>query len=132
MIGLDANVLIRHLVQDDPRQSAAATAFIEQRLTVEEPGFVTAVVMGEVAWVLERIYRVRSARLAEVLERIVQTRTLVFEHEQQVLEAVAALALGRAAFADALIAAVATKAGCSHTVTFDKRASRLSGFQLIA
>ncbi len=54
MIGLDTNVLIRYLAQDDPVQSAKATEIIERQLTEESPGFVSVVAMAEIAWVLER------------------------------------------------------------------------------
>jgi len=43
MIGLDTNVLLRHLVQDDPVQSPRATEIIISRLSEEEPGFVNLV-----------------------------------------------------------------------------------------
>ncbi len=54
---------------------------------------------------------------------------MVVEAEQQFFEAVAALSAGAGSFADALIEALARKAGCSHTVTFDRKALRLPGFE---
>ena len=55
MTGLDTNILIRYLVQDDPIQSPKATA-IFGRLTEANPGFVSLVAIVETAWVLERAY----------------------------------------------------------------------------
>ena len=52
MIGLDTNVLVRYLAQDDRRQSAAATRLIEA-LTVEDPGFIAHATLVELAWVLK-------------------------------------------------------------------------------
>ena len=52
MIGLDTNVIVRYVVQDDPRQSAAATRLMEKTLSAENPGFVAVVTLCEVAWVL--------------------------------------------------------------------------------
>ena len=54
MIGLDTNVLVRYLAQDDPAQSARATEIIERRLSDENPGFVSVVAMAEMVWVLQR------------------------------------------------------------------------------
>ena len=54
MIGLDSNVLVRYLTQDDPIQSPKATEIIERRLTEENPGFVCIVAMAETVWVLDR------------------------------------------------------------------------------
>ena len=56
MIGLDTNVVVRYLTQDDAVQSAKATDLFERGLTEEEPGFVSVVAMVETAWVLERVY----------------------------------------------------------------------------
>jgi predicted nucleic-acid-binding protein len=53
MIGLDTNVVVRYLTQDNADQSAKATELFERRLTEDEPGFVSVVAMVESAWVLE-------------------------------------------------------------------------------
>jgi predicted nucleic-acid-binding protein len=52
MIGLDTNVVLRYLVQDDPAQSPKATEIVERRLTKEDPGFVSLVCILEIVWVL--------------------------------------------------------------------------------
>jgi predicted nucleic-acid-binding protein len=62
MIGLDTNVLVRYLAQDDAVQSAMATELFKQRLTEQEPGFVSIVAMAETAWVLERKMRTNWRR----------------------------------------------------------------------
>ena len=129
MIGLDTNVMVRYLTQDDPAQSRRATEIIEQRLTVERPGFICVVTMVEIVWVLARAYRFNAREIAAVLERMLQTDVLVIENEQEVFTALIALKEKRGVFADALIAALGAKADCRHTLTFDQKALRLSGFQ---
>jgi len=54
----------------------------------------------------------------------------VVENETEVFIAMTALRDGIAAFADVLIGALGRKAGCSITLTFDQKASRLAGFAL--
>jgi len=130
MIGLDTNILVRYLTQDDPLQSGKATDLIERRLTEEAPGFVSVVAMAEIAWVLERAYHLADADIAEAIERILQADALVVESEQEVFIAMTALQEGRGTFADALIGALADRAGCSGTLTFDRKALRLPGFAL--
>ncbi len=130
MIGLDSNILVRYLTQDDPTQSPKATAFIERRLTEENPGFVSIVAMAEIVWVLERAYRLTARQIARAVERMLQADVLVVENEQEVFTAMIALKQGRGSFADALIAELGTRAGCAHTLTFDRKALRLSGFRL--
>jgi predicted nucleic-acid-binding protein len=130
MIGLDTNVLVRYLAQDDPVQSRQATALIEHRLSEQDPGFVSVVAMVETAWVLERAYGLSANEIAAAIERMLQADALVVEDEQEVFTAMMALRQGRGSFADALIAALGSRAGCTHTVTFDRRALRLPGFAL--
>jgi predicted nucleic-acid-binding protein len=125
MIGLDTNVLVRYLAQDDPVQSPKATEFIEHRLTEDDPGFVSVVAMVETAWVLERAYRLSDAVIAAAIERTLQADVLVIESEQAIFTAMTALKEGRGSFADALIGALGAKAGCSRTLTFDTKAARL-------
>jgi predicted nucleic-acid-binding protein len=68
VIGIDTNVLVRYLAQDDPAQTARAVEIIERRLTREEPGFVSSVAIAELVWVLARIYRWSKPRISVVLE----------------------------------------------------------------
>jgi predicted nucleic-acid-binding protein len=131
MIGLDTNVLVRYLAQDDPIQSPIATELIERRLSQEEPGFVCVVVVAEIAWVLERAYRLPDQEIAAAIEGLLQTDVLTVENEQEVFTAMVALKEGRGSLADALIGALGAKAGCSRTLSFDQRAQRLEGFEML-
>lgn len=130
MIGLDTNILIRYLAQDDPVQSSKAREIIEDWLTEEEPGFVSVVAMLETVWVLDRSYGLAPHEIAATVERILQTEVLLVENEQEVFTAMVALKQGRRSFADALIAELGTRAGCVRTLTFDHKALRLPGFEL--
>jgi predicted nucleic-acid-binding protein len=129
MIGLDSNILIRYVTQDDAIQSAKATTIIEQQLTEENPGFVSVVAMVETVWVLDRAYGLSTQEIATAVERMLQTAVLVVEDEQEIFTAVIALKGGKGSFADAVIAALGSRAGCSCTLTFDRKALRLSGFE---
>lgn len=130
MIGLDTNILIRYLTQDDPVQSLKATEIIERRLIPANPGFVSVVTMAEVVWVLDRAYGLTAREIAAAIERMLQVEVLVVESEQEVFAAMVALKQRRGAFADALIAELGTRAGCIHTLTFDKKALRHPRFKL--
>ena len=130
MIGLDTNVLVRYLAQDDPVQSPQATDIIERQLTEENPGFVSIVATVETIGVLDRAYGLGALEIAATVERLLQAETLVVENEQEVFTAMVALKEGQGSFADAVIAALGAKAGCAYAVTFDRKASRLPGFRL--
>jgi predicted nucleic-acid-binding protein len=70
MIGLDTNILVRYLAQDDPTQSRIAAEVIEHRLNEGNPGFVSVVAMAETVWVLDRNYHLTNLELASAIERI--------------------------------------------------------------
>jgi predicted nucleic-acid-binding protein len=130
MIGLDTNILVRYLTQDDPVQSPQARKIMEQQLTEENPGFISIVATVELVWVLENAYKVSAREIAAAVERVLQTDVLVVQNEQEVFTAVAKLKEGRGSFADALIAALGSWANCSRTLTFDRKALRIPGFAL--
>jgi predicted nucleic-acid-binding protein len=111
-------------------QSPIATNIMEFRLTEANPGFISVVAMVETVWVLDRAYGLADHEIAAALERMLQADTLVIENEQQVFTATAALKEGRGAFADALLGALGDRAGCAHTLTFDKAALKLPRFEL--
>lgn len=131
MIGLDSNILVRYLAGDDPVQSARAADIIERRITEDDPGFVSVVAMVETVWVLDRAYGLEAHEIAAAVEGILQADTLVVENEQEVFTAMIAVKERQGSFADALIGALGFRAGCSRTLTFDRRAVRLPGFALI-
>ena len=131
MIGLDTNIIVRYLTQDDPVQSPKATALIENEITERNPGFVSVVAIAETAWVLKRVYGLRDDEIAADLEGILRADTMVVQNEREVFRAVAALGEGYGSFADVLIEGLNAKAGCVRTVTFDRQAVRLPGFRLL-
>jgi predicted nucleic-acid-binding protein len=130
MVGLDTNVLVRYLAQDDVIQGRQATQIIERQLTEQSPGFISLVTMVETAWVLNRVYRLSNQEVAAAIERILQADTLLVQNEQEVFTAMIALKTGVGAFSDALIGALGEWAGCTATLTFDRKAKRLKQFQL--
>lgn len=130
MIGLDTNILVRYLTQDAPLQSPKASEIIERRLTEANPGFVSIVAMVETVWVLERAFRLGTQDIVRAVERVLQADVLVVENEQEVFTAMIALKEGQGSFADAVIAALGARMGCSYTLTFDRKAARLPGFEL--
>jgi predicted nucleic-acid-binding protein len=128
LIGLDANVLVRYLTDDDPVQAPRARDLIERRLTADEPGFVSLVALAETVWVLRRAYRYPPSQLVDAIRRLLRIDSLVVDREREVFAAMTILEDGLGDFADALIGELAVSAGCTHAVTFDRRAARLPGF----
>jgi predicted nucleic-acid-binding protein len=132
MIGLDTNVLLRYIAQDDPKQSPRATEIMERRLTEQEPGFVSLVTILEVVWVLKSLFKRSRQEIANDIEMLLAADTLEVQNEQEVYLAVVSLRNGIGTFEDALIGSLGSWRGCSATLTFDgDAAKRLHGFRLI-
>ena len=132
MIGLDTNVIVRYLAQDEARQSAAATRLFEKTLTTESPGFITLVTLCEVAWVLAGPYKADRERIRSVIEGLLGTRQIEVESAELVWKALRAWAGSPAGFSDALIGEVCVARGAATVMTFDKAAAKLEAFELIA
>ena len=73
MIGLDTNVLVRYLAQDDPKQALQATRLIEHELTAATPGFISLVVLAELCWVLTRLYGASPDEIKQTVEDLLGT-----------------------------------------------------------
>ncbi|MBL8287476.1 MAG: type II toxin-antitoxin system VapC family toxin [Rubrivivax sp.] len=131
MIGVDTNVLIRYLVQDDPRQGAAAARFVERELSSERPGHVSLVVLAETVWVLQGSYGIDKADLIPMISTLAADARFAVQDADALWMALESCEETDADLADALIRSVDALHGCSHTVTFDKRATRLPGMVLL-
>lgn len=132
MIGLDTNVVLRYLLQDDPEQTRHANRILDRQLSEETPGFLSLVTVLEIVWVLRSLFKQGPVEIAAQLEQLLAADTLRIQNEQQVFEAVFAIKRGTGEFEDALIGALGDWAGCSTTLTFDQKAARLRHFQEIA
>ena len=130
MIGLDTNVLVRYIMQDDAKQAAKATTLIES-LSAAAPGFVTLVSIVELVWVLSSCYDLTRAQVAQALEVILRSKQLIVDQAEHVVRALRAFNAGTADFADCLIERTAAAAGCAQTMTFDSAAAKTAGMTLI-
>lgn len=131
MIGLDTNVLVRYLTQDDPKQSRIATHLIEEELSADNPGFINLIVVCEVVWVLASVYQLDERNLDSIVDRLLTARELRVEQAQLVRQALAIKAGASAGLADILIGLVNAAQGSTETVSFDKRAGQLPGWKLL-
>jgi predicted nucleic-acid-binding protein len=133
VIGLDTNVLVRYLTQDDVQQSAAATRLVDEELSQHNPGFISQVVLVEMCWVLKRLYGASDAELVDTVTDLLASPKFVLEGEPVIQAAVQRMRSrkSKVGWTDQLIAQIATAAGCSHTVSFDRTAVRSAGMKLL-
>ncbi|HEY8296819.1 MAG TPA: type II toxin-antitoxin system VapC family toxin [Candidatus Baltobacteraceae bacterium] len=124
MIGLDTNVLVRILTRDDPRQFAAASRYIANSCTAESPAFINRIVVVEVVWVLENAYdEYTRDQIADAIAGVLNTAEFTVEDGISIRSVLGDYRSG-ADFADALIATINAKQGCTKTATFDKVARK--------
>lgn len=131
MIGLDTNVLVRYIMQDDAKQAKLATKLMES-LTPTEPGYVPLVVSVELFWVLSSAYALSRSQIVEAFDALIRSKQIVVEQKDQVVRALRVYAASSADFPDCLIERTAHAAGCEKVMTFDVRASKQAGMVLIA
>ena len=131
MIGLDTNVIVRYLAQDDARQAAIATRLIEQSLSANTRGFVSIITLAEIVWVMSSNYGASRASVAEIVEGLLTAPQLMLEHADVLWRALKAYRESKADFSDAVIVELGSDAGCSKTVTFDRRAAVHPDFEAL-
>jgi predicted nucleic-acid-binding protein len=131
MIGIDTNILVRYIAQDNATQAAAATRLIEKECTADQPGWVDAVVLCELVWVLESAYDYPRTTVVEVLHTLLTSAELRVEMPELARAALRTYQSGTAGYADCLIGLRNQQAGCVATYTFDKKAGRMETHRLM-
>jgi predicted nucleic-acid-binding protein len=131
MRALDTNVLVRYLVADEPRQLAAAERVIEESRESQDPLFLSAIVLCELAWVLARTYGQTKPAIVEDLELILDREQFEIEHHALVRRSLESYRHGKGSFSDYLIGEIGQHAGCRDTVTFDRALRGAAGFTLL-
>lgn len=126
MIGLDTNVLVRCVMQDDPKQSPKAGKLIDA-LDGTQRGSISVVSVVETVWVLTACYDLNREQVTQALDLLLHANQLSAQQADQVLRARRVLASSKAYFADCLIERSAAQAGCEKTMSFDVGATQHAG-----
>jgi predicted nucleic-acid-binding protein len=127
MLGLDTNVLVRLLIEDDAAQTRRARKLVEAATAEGESVLVSLPVLLETEWVLRSRYEIPPATILGLFRAALETRELTFEDEPAVEEALFHWQESRSGFSDCLIMTHNRRLGCRSTVTFDADAARLPG-----
>jgi predicted nucleic-acid-binding protein len=131
MRGIDTNVLLRLVLEDDHDQARAVRRLTHELVRVSEPLFVTSIVFCEFVWVLHRVYKLSRASIADALQKLVESDQLIAEHGDETREAMELYRIGPGDFADYMIGLVSQSAGCRDTVTFDRSLAGSVGFSIL-
>ena len=131
MLGIDTNVLVRLLIEDDAEQTRRAQRLVLRAAERGETVVVSLLVLIETEWVLRSRYELEREAIQRSLRSLLETRELEFEDEAAVEEALFNYLEGPAGFGDCLIAAHNRRLGCTATATFDAKAARTPGFVIV-
>ncbi len=131
MSALDTNVLVRYLVADDTRQFELAKAHIES-VPAHEKLFIPLSVSIELEWVLRSRYELARGSLISVYIRLLESREIAFQDESSIEVALSLYSENNVDFADCVHLAITFNHKQTPLVTFDRKASKLPGMELLA
>ena len=131
MIGLDTNVLVRYLTQDDAAQSRRVDTLVAQAVDADTRLHVDDIVLCELVWVLRGAYRFSKPTVASALDKIMSTALFSFDDRDLLRGALDEYREGAGDFADYVIGRRNTRAGCQQTVTFDRSLGDSPSFSLL-
>ena len=131
MRGVDTNVIVRYLTQDDPVQARKANAVIEGALVAGEQLHLDDIVICELEWVLSSAYGFDRATISDTLLKLIDSAQLSVNDRDAVREAVTRYAESAGDFADYLIGSQNLRCGCESTLTFDRALRHSELFTLL-
>ena len=131
MIGIDTNVLLRLLVRDHEEQVRVVERLLSTRCSQDDPAYVSRAVIAETAWVLKDVYGYDRKQIARAIRAVMDVCELQLESADEIDAAVTDFEQSSAGFTDCLLARTNVAAGCEYTITFDRKAAKLPGFELL-
>jgi len=131
MIGLDTNVLVRLIAQDDPDQNNKTDALMSS-LSAQDPGWIATASILELVWAMTSRFGMRRQDIFRMLDGLLSRDNLIVENAERLRKTIDMYRVGRADFADCLISVSCREAGCAKTLTFDQDAAKTTEMTLIA
>ncbi len=128
MIGLDTNILVRYLTQDDLEQSKIVSRLLEKHSGDIKSLFINNIVICELVWVLERGYKYSKSQIVQAIRQIISIEEFAFENNAILWNALEEYEQNSLDFSDALIGKLNTSYNCATTITLDKSAAKSANF----
>ena len=132
MIGLDTNVVLRLLLNDDLKQRQRAVKAIQQAKVLAVRVTITLAVVLEMEWVLRSVAKMTKPQVLSVFDLLLESYDIEIDNEKALEQALHIYANAAADFAECLFLAQYQRMGCQTMLTFDAKAARMAGVQLVA
>ena len=121
MIGIDTNILVRFIVNDDEKQFEIAKDLILAYEGKKHTMFINDIVFCEVSWVLKMGYHYSRQEIYNVINAILSMEEFCFASQQLLIEAITLYKNTLADFSDCFIYVRNRAASCTKTYSFDKK-----------
>lgn len=131
MIGLDTNVVLRLLLNDDPAQKMRAAKLIQQAKKLDTRIIITLAVVLEMEWVLRSSAKMSKTQTLIVFDLLLESYDIEIDNEKALEQALHIYANTAADFAECLFLAQYQRMGCDTMLTFDAKAARMAGVELV-
>lgn len=128
--GLDTNVLVRYLTQDDEKQSKAASRIIDH-VEAGSSFILSSIVLCELVWVLESAYGYQRTEIADALDKIMATAQFEIHDKSLVRKALDDYRSQKGDFADYYLGYRNKEDGARKTFTFDRALDHSELFSFI-
>jgi predicted nucleic-acid-binding protein len=124
---LDANVIVRYIVEDDPGQTRTAARYIERHAEAGDALFLPTSVILETEWVLRSVYKFAKDDVIAVFVGLLEAREITFQDEGSLERALHRFRELDLDFADCLHLATAQTFDRLPLATFEKK----DGFEVL-
>jgi len=131
VIGLDTNVLVRYLTQDDAAQARRVDALINAAADDETRLYVDDIVLCELVWVLRAAYRLSKPTIIDALDKLISISAFSFDDRELLRATLSDFNAGSGDFADYLIGRRNLRAGCEQTMTLDRQLKAHAAFSVV-
>lgn len=131
MFGLDTNVVLRLLLTDDPAQKIRAAKLIQQARRSETTVIITLAVVLEMEWVLRSSAKMNKAQVLNVFNLLLESHDIEIDNEKVLEQALHIYDNAVSDFAECLFLAQYQRLGCHTMLTFDTKAARMTGVELV-
>ncbi len=123
---VDTNVILRYLLNDEPRLSRLAGDFFEKVMSGEEKAIVPECVIAECVYVLTKYYKVPREKTSEILGGLLHYKGFVNDVQDCLLEALSLFSESSFAIVDCIVYARSRRAGCA-LMSFDEKLKKYAG-----
>jgi len=127
---VDTNVFIRFFVKDDSKKTEGLQRLIQKARKGELVLHVIPIVVLEIVWMLEKIYKWPRGKISELIQALLNTPELKVEMRDMVNQAIQLYETTNIKFADAFIACWVKRKSGRLFYTYDKKHFKVVGLDV--